>query len=511
VTVALVGRQEPTFLWVPDHDFSLGTEVIELAATAGLILDPWQQLLTRLACAVDDVGAWLCFEVCFVLSRQNGKGAVLQALELAWLFLFGDRLIIHSAHLFETSREHFLKMQALIRDSDEFSRRVRRMREGRGSEEIELVGGQRLKFMTRKGGAGRGFTGNKVVLDEAMYLDAMMMAASLPTLATVPNAQVIYAGSAGMKHSTQLASVRRRGYARDDPSLMYAEWSASKAVFGPHGELVEGDDPASPETWAKVNPGMGIRITGTYIRKEMAALGGARSQGFGTERLGVGDWPDEDETWEVIDKESWLARADKASQIVDRGSVALAIDADSERSMGTIGVCGLRSDGRRHVEVIERHRGTGWILGASTAAAGKPVAPDTDRELADWEQAVVDRMVELKARHRVCAVAVLKTSAAASLIAALVKAGLPVESPSETEYAQACGDLYEQVVEKDTVAHLDQPSMNTAVGGARKRTNVEGGWRWSRESPVDAAPIVVGTLALWAHQKFAPVPRSKVW
>jgi len=137
----VVGRQEPTFLWVPEHDFTLGDEVIDLAAAAGLVLDPWQQLLVKLACSTDPVGAWLCFEVCVIVSRQNGKGSFLEAMELGWLYLFGDRLITHSAHLFETSREHFLRMQRLIGDNDDFSRRVKRMREGRGAEEIELVGG----------------------------------------------------------------------------------------------------------------------------------------------------------------------------------------------------------------------------------------------------------------------------------------------------------------------------------------------------------------------------------
>jgi phage terminase large subunit-like protein len=506
----LVGRQEPTFLWVPEHDFTLGQEVIDLAAAAGLVLDPWQQLLCKLACSTDAVGAWLCFELGVVVSRQNGKDAWIEAMELGWLFLFGDRLIIHSAHLFETSREHFLRMQRLIGDNDDFSRRVKRMREGRGAEEIELNGGQRLKFMTRKGGAGRGFTGGKTVYNEAMYLDATMMAASLPTLATVPNAQVVYAGSAGMKHSTQLAAVRRRAYARNDPSLMFAEWAAQKAIYGPQGELLSGDDPASPQTWAKTNPGFGIRISESYVRKEMAALGGPNSKEFGTERLGIGDWPQEDETWEVIDKESWEARADQASQIAEKAAISLAIDADPERAMGTIGVAGPRADGRRHVEIIERHRGTGWIFDAATA--GKPARPDDpERELSDWEQAIVDRMEDLKSRHRICAVAVLKTAAAASLIAALMKAGLPVVSPTETEYVQACGDFYEAVVEKGTVVHIDQPSMNAAVGGARKRENAEGGWRWSRDSPVDAAPIVDATLALWALEKYAVAPRSKIW
>jgi phage terminase large subunit-like protein len=479
-TLPLLGRQEPTFLWVPPHDDSLGDAVIELAASAGLILDPWQQLLVRSACAVDPFDMWSCFEIGIMVSRQNGKGAVLAALELAWLFMFGDEWIIHSAHLFETSRLHFLKMQALITNSDDFRRRVKRMREGRGSEEIELITGQHLKFMTRKGGAGRGFTGNKVVLDEAMYLDADMMAAALPTLSAVPNAQVIYTGSAGMKHSTQLGLVRRRGMARNEPALMYAEWAGEKAVYDAQGDLVSGDDPADPATWAKTNPGFGIRLTETKTRNEMRAFGGPRSQAFEQERLGIGDWPEDEETWEVITKPVWDSRGDPTSKIPDDAPVALAIDADEERSMGTIGVCGEREDGRRHVEIIDRRRGTGWI---------------------------VDRAKELRDRHKVRAVVVLKTSTAASLIKALVDAGLPVHSPSEGEYAQACGQFFEAVVELGTVRHIDQKSMNSAVGGARKRTNVEGGWRWSREGTVDAGPIVTPTLALWGFENFsAPEP-----
>lgn len=513
--LALSGRQSPTFLWVPPHDESLGTEVIELAAAAGLILDPWQKLLVKLICSLDPVGAWLCFEAAIVVPRQNGKGSVLMALELAWLFLFGDRMIIHSAHLFETSREHFLKMQALVRDADDFRRRVRRMREGRGAEEIELTTGQRLKFMTRKGGAGRGFTGNKVVLDEAMYLDSMMMAASLPTLATVPNAQVVYAGSAGMRHSTQLAAVRKRAHARDDPALMYAEWAADKAVYDEHGLLVAGDDPADPVTWAKTNPGLGIRITVSYIRKEMGALGGPTSTEFGTERLGIGDWPPDEEAWEVIDKQAWAAAADAGSQIVDGARIALAIDADPDRAMGTIAVAGLRDDGRIHMEVIERHRGTGWIVDATARAVKKPqVKAAKDGEpapLTDWEQSIVDRMTDLNARYRVAAVAVLKTSAAASLIGALTRAKLPVVSPTDVQYAQVCGSVYEAIVDTRSLVHMDQPSVNAAVGGARKREVPEGGWRWSRSVLVDAAPIVVCTLAYWAFVNHAKSPRSKVW
>jgi hypothetical protein len=420
------------------------------------------------------------FEVGLVVSRQNGKDAAILALELGWLFLFNEPLIIHSAHLFKTSGEHFRRLEAVLENWDDLRRRVKAIRRGKGDEQVELNGGQRIEFMTRKGGAGRGFTAGKIVLNEAMFLDSTMMASALPTLATVPTAQVLYAGSAGMRHSTQLSMVRRRAYAEDDPALAYLEWTADERP------PPDGDDRADPATWAKTNPGFGIRITEAYIRKEMAALGGPYSTEFGTERLGIGDWPPEDEAWEVIGLDPWTERGDSAGIIPDGADIALALDADADRQCGTIAVCGFRDDGRRQVEVVERHRGTGWMVEA------------------------VRRMCELAATWRPCVVVVLRTGAAASLIKDLEAAKVNVYPPADVEYAQACGLFQEAFTELDTVRHFDQPSLNKAVAGARKRELAEGGWRWSRKlSTSDVSPVVAATLALWGHMYFAN--RRDVW
>ena len=68
-------------------------------------------------------GKWAAFEVGLIVARQNGKGTVLEALELAALFLFPDvRLILHSAHEFKTAQEAFLRVRALIEDNPDFDR-----------------------------------------------------------------------------------------------------------------------------------------------------------------------------------------------------------------------------------------------------------------------------------------------------------------------------------------------------------------------------------------------------
>lgn len=473
----LLGRQEPTYLWVPEYGTTAGLEVIELAKSAGLILDPWQQLLIMHAFAEDPAGAWLCFEIAIIVSRQNGKGSILEAVELAWLFLFGERLVIHSAHLFETSREHFLRISTLIQMNPDFDNRVKRMREGRGAEEIELKDGARLKFMTRKGGAGRGFTGDKTVMDEAMYLDAGMMAAGLPTMATRPNAQIWYTGSAGMKHSTQLGAVRRRAYTRSDPSLMYAEWTAeTRTVDEETGAPIVPDDRAAPRTWAKTNPGYAFRISQSYIEKEARALGGTESVEFGTERLGVGDWPEGDQAWEAIAKRLWDDAWDATSTIAAGRRLAYGVDADPDRMIGTITVYGCRADGKGHIETVIRQRGIAWIPG--------------------W-------FTDVEHPHRAgAAVALLRNGAASSLIKALTDAELVVHCPTEIEYAHACADLHTSIMERDDIRHLGQPSLTTAAGGSRQLRGREGGWVWDRTVLSDQSPLVGATVAKWHHDTF---------
>jgi len=472
----LLGRQEPTFLWMPPYESSLGAEVCDLAASAGLILDDSQRIVQQGAFAEDKSGSLVCFEVAVIEPRQNGKGADLEAAELAWLFLFGEPLIIHSAHLFETSREHFLRMQARITNYDDLRRRVRRMREGRGSEEIELITGERLKFMTRKGGAGRGFTAGKVVMDEAMVLDSVMMAAGLPTMATIPNAQIWYTGSAGNKASTQLALVRRRGYAQDDPALMLAEWAID-------GRPVEegGDDRSKPATWAKANPGYGTRISHSYIIKEAAAMGGFYSDAWAAERLGVGDWPQDDQAWEVIDEQAYLDASRPDEIIVEGMRVCFAVDTDPNRMMSTIGVCArMPRSGALVVQIVAQQRGLSWV-------------PDWIGEYASSPSWAVAGAV------------ILKTNEAAAVIDSLEARKIQVISPSETEYAQACG-RFKQGVEGRTTVHVAQAMLKRAIAGARKHQTREGGWCWARTSPVDIAPAVTATNAAWGLDRFAQTP-----
>lgn len=474
-----LGHQRPRIMTVPPFSVSAGREAVELAAYAGLQLDPWQQFILEQGLGEREDGRWSAFEVALIVSRQNGKGAVFEARELAGLFLFGEQMIIHTAHEFKTGQEAFRRILSLVENTDDLRRRVKHVRTSHGEEGIELLGGQRLRFLARSGGSGRGFSGDCVIMDEAMILGDAAMGALLPTMAARPNPQLWYGASAGIGAlSTQLAHVRRRGVEGDDPSLAFFEWSIDPHVTECSMDCAEHDDPADPKSWAKANPGFGIRITEDYVRREMPAMGAAV---FARERLGVGDYPSEfGDTWSVIGEDAWRALADGDSSPSD--PVAFCIDMTPERSHTSICVAGLNGSAV-HVEVVENRPGMDWV---------------------------VERARDLHERWSPRCWVVDAGGPAGSLIPDLERAlGVEVVSPKVREVAQACGSFYDAVSSADIV-HLDQAPLATALAGARKRDLGEA-WAWARRGVgVDISPLVAVTLARWGLTAEVEEPEGEV-
>ncbi len=478
----LHGAQTPTFRSVPPLRISsAGQETVELAATVGLMLDPWQQLVLDGALGERNGGFWSAFEVGIVLPRQNGKNAILEARELAGLFLFGENLILHSAHEFKTGAEAFLRVKALIESSDSMSRRVANVRTAHGDEGIELkptptvISGsrgkqitrskrQRLRFVARTSGSGRGFTGDVVILDEAFNLPESVMSALMPTMSALPNPQLWYTSSAVDQeihpHGVVLARIRERGLRADDPSLAYFEWSADEVAYKASPKAVAAD----PGQWAAANPGMGYRISAEHTAREHRSMG---SKSFMVERLGIGDWPaTDDELKPVIDPELWAALFDPGSKAGK--TVVFAPDGNPERTSASIAVVGTRADGLAHAEIVERRPGTGWVPG---------------------------RLVELAKRWKPAAIVVDPSGPGGSWLTALQEAKIEPLLVSGREMAQACGDFYEAVTERADLKHHGQSELADALAGAQKRP-LGDAWAWARKtSTVDISPLVAMTLA----------------
>lgn len=462
----LRGVQVPRVSCWPSYVSSAGREALDLARSVGLWLDPWQAFVLEHGLGERADGKWSAFEVGLVVSRQNGKGAVLEARELAGLFLFGEQLILHSAHEFKTAQEAFRRVLGWIEGKDALRKRVKRVRTSHGEEGVELTNGARLRFVARSTGSGRGFSGDCVILDEAYNLGGDAMAALLPTLSARQNPQLWYASSAGMESSEQLLRVHERGVEGVSPRLAYFEWSA---------------DPGLPldskEAWAQANPALGIRIAEEFVESERAALGDWE---FSRERLGY--WPESGGV-HVIDPAVWAGLADADSQAV--GSVVFAAAANPEHSRASIGVAGRRSDGDFHVEVIDCRDGSAWVPGRLAELVdrwGPPVGPLVD-----------------------------PAGPGGAWLTALAELRVVPELVTGREMAQACGAFYDGVTERGDVRHLNQPELNAALAGAKQRVMGDV-WVWHRrDSTVDVSPLEAGSLALHGAVKHAGVGAPNLW
>jgi phage terminase large subunit-like protein len=200
----------PRFRYVPTFASSLGQDAIDLAEFAGLSLDGWQRDV--LIGAMGRNRRWSAMEVALIVPRQNGKGAILEARQLAGLYLIdSDELQTHTAHRFDTCLDHFRRIRGLIEGNDTLLAKVRSIRDSNGKESIELKDGSRLAFKARSKGSGRGFSGDAVYFDEAFWLQDL--GSLVPSLSARVDPQIWYTSSAPLprSESDRLREIIRRG------------------------------------------------------------------------------------------------------------------------------------------------------------------------------------------------------------------------------------------------------------------------------------------------------------
>lgn len=462
-----VGNQIPTVNTIPmHHSTHLGDEAMEFLGLVGIKVDPWQEHILRAMLNTDKHGRWAATEVGMVICRQSGKSVLAELRELLGLFLFGEQVIIHSAALFSTAKESFLRQAARIRNSPDLSSLVRKYRTGNDNVSIETVDGARLLYMARGKDPSRGFSADLLCFDEAYSLEEETIAASLMTLSARPNPQIIYASSTGMEDSFYLRKVRERGIERS-PRLAFFEWSAD-----PDG------DPRDPEQWYKSNPALGIRISEDFIRTEGEALGWGKQ--FKRERLGL--WADTS-LRDVLPIDWWNACADPNSIIIGEEVVA-AIDISPYRDSASVAMCGVTPNGLRQVEVVESAPGTDWV---------------------------VDFVKKLNmSSNPPKKVAIQGGGAAGSLIAPLLQECIDLVVLGSADVGRATGEFHDLVRDRGLV-HLADPLLTSALGNATRYAigGKQGGeesvqWGFARKDmkAADITPIVACCYANYGMSKF---------
>jgi len=479
-------NQLPPVSHVPLFLSTAAQDAIDLASVAGLDLDAWQQHILEGALGERADGKWSAFEVGLVLPRQNGKNAVLEARELAGLYLFKEELIIHSAHEFKTSQEAFLKILQRIKATPDLLEQVAGfqgdpdaqmtgIKTAHGAEGITLKNGNRLRFAARSGGSGRGFTGDCIIFDEAFALVQAEMAAMLPTMAAksiTGNPQLWYTSSAGMPNSDVLANIRSRAKTKTKAErLAYYEWSVpgwddledwQRALYLSEDAYIE-----DPRTHKAANPAYEIRISQEFIHQERGAMG---DEEFKRERLGI---------WAKLGGETDLpewAGAMDVNSLPGLSHLAVAIDVPPSQDSACVTVASYRDDGKIHLEMIKEEEGTMWVA---------------------------DFLRGLKERRNPVGFFVLEGSQAAGLEAECKRVGVRLIQVPFKRYAMACGTLVKDLKDRRAF-HRGQKELSDAVASARKKSYGDTLFYWNRKNKgASITPIVSLTLANYGLQSKA--------
>src|SRR5436190_693020 len=316
----------PRISHIPPCASSSGKDAVELAAAAGIVLDPWQAHVLENSLGENADGSWAAFEIGLCTPRQNGKSEIAVARMLAGLILLREPLQIFSSNLFDASVEIFRRLASVLEENSDLSRKVKAISRGRGSEAIELRNGCRVRFRARGAGGGRGHSPSCIIFDESMYLPADVYADLVPSVSAQSHQQIWLCGSAADEaihpNSVVFARMRERAMSGDGGALAWFEWSVPL-----DRDEVDEATAADPAMLQMANPAIETgRLTLEQIARERDALD---LPTFATERLGAGDWPKGDGQPGVIDLERWLACEDATSTPLD--PVVIAFDTAADR------------------------------------------------------------------------------------------------------------------------------------------------------------------------------------
>ncbi len=492
----LPGAARPRVDVAPPAVDSLGDVAAEFASAAGLELEPWQRdgLRTMLSTRAD--GKWACFEYGELVPRQNGKTLLAMVRALAGLFLLDEQMILWSAHEYRTAMRSFKDMRTLLDaigtyagpnlvDVDGIPVKVNNTN---GEESfLRLDTRQEIQLVARSKGAGRGFSTDCMIIDEAFAYDERQQDALMPTLTARPNPQIVYLSSPPLTGDTggPLFALKARAERGGDDTLGWRD-------FGLAGDLDDFlalppaerarflDDEAK---WHATNPALGLgRVTTESIGRNRRAMSEA---GFAREVLGL--WPRRlagAGAWQVLSETAWKARGGATGR--PETGLAFALDASwPDAGMGSIAIAG----GQSHellVQVVEHRPGTSWM---------------------------VARTLDLKERWPDAVFVLDKRGPVGHLFRELDEAGVPLVVPQAVDIAAAFGRVVAGVKgDAPNLRHYDQPELDAAVQAAGTSPLGDGRiWARQHDNGADIGPLTAATLAAGeAARRSKPPPPSPV-
>jgi hypothetical protein len=505
----LLGDEQPRIYTPPLRPLtpatSLGFSVIEFAEDViHLDLLPWQKWLLVHALEQLPDGSLRYRTIVLLMARQNGKSTISMVLALWFMYVWGAPLVIGTAQDLDMAEEIWQGAVDLAQETPELERLIRHVFRVNGKKQMVLRTGERYKVRAANRRAGRGLSGDLVLLDELREHQSWDAwgAVSKTTMAR-EDALVFALSNAGDASSVVLRYLRKMCHANlGDPDGVNAA-----DALDPMAEDLEPDEDldvdegslglfewsAPPDTslrdragWAAANPALGHTIS------ERTIASAARTDPEWVFRTEVLCQWSEGTLEGPFPPGAWEASADPDSVRAVDSSIALGVDVSWDRGHAVIGLAAFREDGMAHVEVIASRAGTDWI----TEWLCSP----------ERSEAVRSAPVALQARG----------APVSSLLPELQDARVPVVEWAGTALGVGTGEFYDRVraaIGEGTgsaqLRHRNQPLLNVAAATASTRP-IQDAWLWDRRrSPTDVSPLIAVTGALWAllHAQ----PRTSVY
>lgn len=453
----LDGPAPPRLRIAPNARANGWEDISDLAASLGMPLDEWQDQALEASMGERSDGRWASKFVGISAPRQNGKSQLIVARALAGVLLFGEKMIIISAHETDTAREVWKRLIDIIEANPTLEARVTGRMDAINREFLAFGKGadrQTIKLKARRRAGVRGFSADCLLLDEAQILDKGAWGSIVPTMSARPNPQIWLFGTPPTDEDDPFAFSRvRESSIAKKARHTWLEWAADAD-----------DDFDSPAVWAKANPAFGVRISEEACADDRAAMD---NQQFAEERLGI--WRINSHA-AVFGVSEWKALGSEGPAAGVKPK-ALAVDMSHNRQI-SVAACWHTEDGGLFAEEV-------WA-GTDTAA------------VLDW--------LKNRAGYRM-PIVIDTASPAASLVPALRLGRTKVVTTSASDMAKACGLVFD-MVKAGTLRHGDgddQQHLTAAVAGARKRPIRDaGGWGWDRrDETVNIAPLVAFTLSVF--------------
>ena len=364
ITMNKQGNQVPTHCVKSAKSFSSfysQSGVAEKVSEAGISLMQWQSEILRESLAVE--GGHLHYKnVGVSVPRQNGKTEIVVARSLIGLIYLSESMV-YSSYRDESAIAIYYRLLDIIELAPKSIRMYFPILPSRKSKEkiiqsIDPRTGKKLgqvRFITRKGGAGRGMTESLIFIDEAQDLSDAEHDALSGSLATMKSGQIWYIGtpepaesSATVGHTSQknvnstgTFGVIRKNIAKGLPRSFWSEWGVQTLV-----------PKTDREEWYTANPALGINLgAGRGITEDFLESRAVSDLSFAVEHLGF--WSEQEKN-AAIDITRWNAqKVDKVDETFKGGRVYVAVKSSQDDSKIEI-VMAVRSKKSRdvYVEVV---------------------------------------------------------------------------------------------------------------------------------------------------------------